>query len=179
MSEITFKDLGLEPKIKYTEVKIGEDKILSVVNYLPIVDKGNFITFVADLSIDETTGCFSPVRVETYFTIAMCRWYGGISFEPEDVHENIAKTYDALETNGVIDAIRSAIPADELSFIEDLVKDTISDIARYNSSAAGIIQMMNKDASGLDTYITDMLNKIKNGENLEALSVIKDVVGKD
>ena len=52
MSEITFKDLGLEPKIKYTEVKIGEDKILSVVNYLPIADKTNLITFVADLAID-------------------------------------------------------------------------------------------------------------------------------
>ena len=56
MSEITFKDLGLEPKIKYTEVKIGEDKILSVVNYLPITDKTNLITFVADLAIDEMSG---------------------------------------------------------------------------------------------------------------------------
>lgn len=179
MSEITFKDLGLEPKIKYTEVKIGEDKILSVVNYLPIADKTNLITFVADLAIDEMTGCFSPVRVETYFAIAICRWYSGIVFEQEDVHENIAKTYDTLETNGVIDAVRSAIPVDELSFIEDLVRDTLSDIARYNNSAAGIIQMMNKNASGLDTYITDIMEKIKNGENLETLSVIKDVVGKD
>lgn len=39
--------------------------------------------------------------------------------------------------------------------------------------------MMNKNASGLDTYITDIMEKIKNGENLETLSVIKDVVGKD
>uniref|UniRef100_UPI003078C635 hypothetical protein n=1 Tax=Dialister succinatiphilus TaxID=487173 RepID=UPI003078C635 len=62
---------------------------------------------------------------------------------------------------------------------EDLVRDTLSDIARYNNSAAGIIQMMNKNASGLDTYITDIMEKIKNGENLETLSVIKDVVGKD
>lgn len=176
---MTFKDLGLEPKVKYTEVKVGADKILSVANYLPIADKTNLIMFVTDLSIDEATGCFSPVRVETYFAIAICRWYGGITFEPEDVHENIAKTYDTLETNGVIDAIRDIIPVEELSFIEDLVKDTISDISRYNSSAAGIIQMMNKNASGLDTYITDMLEKIKNGENLGTLSVIKDVVGKD
>lgn len=63
--------------------------------------------------------------------------------------------------------------------MEDLVKDTIKDIARYNSSAAGIIQMMNQNAGGLNEQITDMLNKIKNGENLETLSVIKDVVGTD
>lgn len=49
------------------------------------------------------------------------------------MHENIAKILDTLETNGVIDAIRDIIPVEELSFIEDLVKDTISDISRYNS----------------------------------------------
>ena len=58
---MTFKDLGLEPKVKYTEVKVGADKILSVANYLPIADKTNLIMFVTDLSIDEATGCFSPV----------------------------------------------------------------------------------------------------------------------
>ena len=73
----------------------------------------------------------------------------------------------------------NAIPKDELEFIQDLVKDTISDIARYNSSAAGIIQMMNQNASQLDTQITNILDSIKNGENLETLSVIKDMVGKD
>ena len=176
---MTFKDLGLEPKIEYTEIKVGGDKTLKVVNYLPIIDKGNFITFIVDLSLDDTTGCFSPVRVETYFAIALCRWYADLSFDEADVHENIAKTYDTLETNGVIDAIRGVIPQEELNFIEDLVKDTIKDIARYNSSAAGIIQMMNQNAGGLNEQITDMLNKIKNGENLETLSVIKDVVGKD
>lgn len=176
---MTFKDLELEPKVEYTEVKVGDGKILKVADYLPIVDKGNFITFIVDLSLDDTTGCFSPVRVETYFAIALCRWYAGLSFDEEDVHDNIAKTYDILETNGVIDAIRSAIPQEELCFMEDLVKDTIKDIARYNNSAAGIIQMMNQNAGGLNEQITDMLNKIKNGENLETLSVIKDVVGTD
>ena len=176
---MTFKDLELEPKVGYTEVKVGDGKILKVADYLPIVDKGNFITFIVDLSLDDTTGCFSPVRVETYFAIALCRWYADLSFDEEDVHDNIAKTYDMLETNGVINAIRSAIPQEELCFMEDLVKDTIKDIARYNNSAAGIIQMMNQNAGGLNEQITDMLNKIKNGENLETLSVIKDVVGTD
>lgn len=175
---MNFKDLNLIPKVGYTEVKIGEDTTLKVANYLPIEDKGNLITFVVDLSLDDTTGCFSPVRVETYFALAICRWYADISFDEEDL-QKVALTYDTLETNGVISAVMSAIPNDELNFIQDLVKDTVADISRYNSSAAGIIQMMNQNASGLNKQITDVLEKIKNGENLETLSVIKDVVGTD
>jgi hypothetical protein len=38
---------------------------------------------------------------------------------------------------------------------------------------------MTANAGGLDSQITEILDKIKNGENLETLAVIKDVVGKD
>lgn len=176
---MNFKDLKLTPKVSFTDIKIGEDSVLKVANYLPIEDKGNLITFVVDMALDTTTGCFSPVRVETYFALAICRWYGDMVFDDDDIQINVALTYDTLETNGIIDAIMNAIPKDELEFIQDLVKDTISDIARYNSSAAGIIQMMNQNASQLDTQITNILDSIKNGENLETLSVIKDMVGKD
>lgn len=91
----------------------------------------------------------------------------------------VSKTYDLLEENGVIDQIISTIPEDEIEFMKELVNDTVSDIARYNSSAAGIIQAMTANAGGLDSQITEILDKIKNGENLETLAVIKDVVGKD
>lgn len=176
---MNFKDLKLTPKVSFTDIKIGEDSVLKVANYLPIEDKGNLITFVVDMALDTTTGCFSPVRVETYFALAICRWYGDMVFDDDDIQINVALTYDTLETNGIIDAIMNAIPKDELEFIQDLVKDTISDIAKYNSSAAGIIQMMNQNASQLDTQITNILDSIKNGENLETLSVIRDMVGKD
>lgn len=176
---MNFKDLKLTPKVSFTDIKIGEDSVLKVANYLPIEDKGNLITFVVDMALDTTTGCFSPVRVETYFVLAICRWYGDMVFDDDDIQINVALTYDTLETNGIIDAIMNAIPKDELEFIQDLVKDTVSDIAKYNSSAAGIIQMMNQNASQLDTQITNILDSIKNGENLETLSVIKDMVGKD
>ena len=124
------------------------------------------------------TGCFSPVRVEVYFSIAVCKWYAGITFTDKQMTE-VSKTYDLLEENGVIDKIISVIPENEINFMNELVNDTIDDIARYNSSAAGIIQAMSANADGLDNQITEILDKVKNGENMETLSVIKDVVGKD
>lgn len=177
MKEIAFNTMGIQPNIGIKEIDF-KDMVLEVRTYLPINDKTQFIQFVVNGALDEMTGTFSPLRTEVYFAIAICRWYAGITFTEEDL-VNVAVVYDALETNGVIDAIMSEIPEEEMGFISSLVEETTKDIARYNSSAAGIIQSMSSDASGLDTQITQILDKIKNSEGLEQLAVIKDVVGKD
>lgn len=177
MKEIAFNTMGIQPNIGVKEVDF-KSMVLEVRTYLPIDDKTQFIQFVVNGALDEMTGTFSPLRTEVYFAIAVCRWYAGITFTEEDL-VNVAAVYDALETNGVIDTIVSEIPEEEMGFISSLVEETTKDIARYNSSAAGIIQSMNSDASGLDTQITQILDKIKNSEGLEQLAVIKDVVGKD
>lgn len=178
MAKITFSKLGLKAKKETTSLKLTDDITLEIRDYLPIDEKSEFIQFIVNHALDQTTGCFSPVRVEVYFSIAVCKWYANIAFTDKQMAD-ISKTYDLLEENGVIDEIMSYIPKDEIEFMRDLANDTIDDIARYNSSAAGIIEAMTANAGGLDTQITEILNKIKNGENLETLAVIKDVVGKD
>lgn len=178
MKEIAFNTLGIQPNIKVEKINFNDTIMIEVCNYLPISEKTKLLQFVVDGALDETTGTFSPLRVEVYFAIAVCRWYAGITFTEEDL-VNVAAVYDALDTNGVINAIMAAIPEEEMMFIRALVEETIEDIARYNSSAAGIIQNMSSDASGLDTQLNQILDKIKNSEGLEQLAVIKDVVGKD
>lgn len=176
--KMTFAKLGLKAKKITTNCQLTDDITLEIRNYLPIDEKSEFIQFIVNHALDQTTGCFSPVRVEVYFSIAVCKWYANIAFTDKQMAD-ISKTYDLLEENGVIDEIMSYIPKDEIEFMRDLANDTIDDIARYNSSAAGIIEAMTANAGGLDTQITEILNKIKNEENLETLAVIKDVVGKD
>lgn len=176
--KMTFAKLGLKAKKITTNCQLTDDITLEIRNYLPIDEKSEFIQFIVNHALDQTTGCFSPVRVEVYFSIAVCKWYANIAFTDKQMAD-ISKTYDLLEENGVIDEIISYIPKDEIEFMRDLANDTIDDIARYNSSAAGIIEAMTANAGGLDTQITEILNKIKNEENLETLAVIKDVVGKD
>lgn len=174
---ITFSKLGLKRKNALETVKVGEVEI-SVRQYLPIDDKTKFIQFVVDNALDENTGCFSPVRVEVYFSIAVCKWYANMSFTDKQM-KDIGKTYDLLEENNIIDLITGAIDKNEIQFMNELINDTIRDIARYNSSAAGIIQSMNSSASSLDKEITNILEKIKKGEGLEQLAAIKDAVGPD
>lgn len=174
----TFTKLGLKAKKVAASCQINDNISLEIRQYLPIDEKANLIQFIVNHALDQMTGCFSPVRVEVYFSIAVCKWYAGITFTDKQMTE-VSKTYDLLEENGVIDKIISIIPENEINFMNELVNDTIDDIARYNSSAAGIIQAMSANADGLDNQITEILDKVKNGENMETLSVIKDVVGKD
>jgi hypothetical protein len=173
-----FKDLNLTTEYIEAGVKLNDSIELGVRTYLPIDEKGKLITFVASNAVDATTGCFSPLRIEVYFSIAVMKWYAGVEFT-EDDFAHIGEVYDALEINGIIGTVMSAIPEEELTFMQDLVNETMEDIAKYNTSLAGMVSSMSQDASALNTQIDSILESIKNKEGLETLSVIKDVVGTD
>lgn len=177
MKEIAFTELNIQPNIKVKNITCGTNE-LQVCQYLPILEKGRMVEFIANGAINQDMGTFDPIRTEVNFAIGLCRWYAGITFTEKDM-ENVATIYDTLETNGYIDSIIAAIPEDEIGFLKELVTKTLHEIASYNTSAAGIIQSMNNNATGLSVQIEDILEQIKNGEGLEQLSVIKDVVGKD
>lgn len=174
---MNFKDIQLEPISNETRsLKISDDITLEILQYLPIKDKGDFVTYVINNSIDENTGCFSPIRLNVFFSLGIIKWYANVDFDEND---DPALLYDLLEVNHIIDKILELIPSDEQTFINDLVDNTAEDIARYNNSFAGMLSNMNSDAINLDKSIQDILEKIKNKEGLEVLSEIQNVVGKD
>lgn len=177
-----FSEMGLETFNNTTDVEIrvpdGEATRainLTVREYLPIDEKAQFVQFVVNNAIDNNTGCFSPIRTEVYFGIAVCRWYAGIEFD--EALENVGVVYDKLEQNDIITKIASAIPGEEYNFINQLVMETCEDIARFNNSFVGMMQVASENTSSLNAEITDILEKIKNKEGMEQLAVIKDVVG--
>ena len=170
------EELGLELDTRVTKLKINDDIELDVRRYLPVAEKTQMLQYIINAALDDRTGCFSPLRIEIYYSLAICKWYAGIEFDPES---DPGQNYDLLESNGIVDWVISRIPEDEAKFITRLVEETTADIARYNSSAAGIIQNMSVDADGLNNQITDILSKIQAGEGLETLAAIKDVVGTD
>lgn len=179
MTNIAFRDLELrEPEVEVTQVEINETTTLEIRKYLPIAQKIELINFIVNGALDDNTGCFSPIRTEVYTSLGVCRWYAGIEFTIDDLID-IERVYDTLEINGVLDVIYGNIPEDELEFMQSLITETINDISRYNSSAAGIINNMSVDASMLDGQLGDLLEKVKNAEGLDTLSVIKDMVGRD
>ena len=173
---MNFKDITFaETEVQRASVKITDDLEVEVRNYLPIVDKGELVTWIVDRAVDENTGCFSPLRIEVYFSLAVLKWSAGIEVDTEDV----ATAYDAFEQTGVFNKVVGAIPEGEYQFLEQLVLETTGDIARYNTSFAGMLSNMSNEATGLDNQINSILESIQNKEGLEELAAIKNVVGTD
>lgn len=179
MNKISFNKLGYKMQPSSTNTfKVNNELNIEVLQYLPAQEKGNLISFVASNAIDDKTGCFSPLRIEVFFNLALAKWYGGVSFTDKQIRE-AWKTYDILETNGFFENLRIAMDAKEFTDIQDMLDETLQDIARYNNSFAGMLNIMSGDAEGLNNQITTIMEQIKNKEGLEQLSAIKDMVGKD
>ncbi|MCM1217908.1 MAG: hypothetical protein NC548_25750 [Lachnospiraceae bacterium] len=160
----------------FKTIKITEDLSFKVRRYLPIDKKIELIGFVVDNALDAETGTFSPVRVNVAFDVGLMMYYANFSFDADD---NLAEIYDLLEGNRVVDSVMAAIPEEELKFMKKLVDETVTDIARFNTSAAGIIHSMSENAGNLDENLTDILSKIRDKKGLEVLDEIKNVVGND
>lgn len=173
MAKITFNKLNLKLNKDIVELHINDDITIEVKQYLPQDEKAELIQYVTDSSIDENTGCFSPVRLETYFAVALVKYYANITFTDKQMAD-ITKTYDLLESNGITEKIINAIPSSEYKFLNSAVNDTVEDIARYNNSFAGMMSIMSADATNLDSQVADLLAKIRNKEGLELLSAIKE-----
>ena len=172
-----FTDLDITLKDKTTKVGVPELGVeLTVRQYLPIDEKAGLLQFIVANAIDNMTGCFSPLRLEVYFAISVCRWYAGITFDDVSLEET-GIVYDKLEQSGIIDLVMAAIPDEELEFLQDLVNDTAADIARYNNSFAGMIKYASDNSKGLNSQITDVLEKIKNSEGMEQLEVFRGALG--
>lgn len=177
MAKVSFSKLKMKVKNPPVKVAIPDTDItLDVLTYLPQAEKAKFIAFVIQSAIDDR-GCFSPIRLETFFSIAIAKWYGQISFTDKQI-QDAARTYDILQSNDIFNLIIDTLPEDEYRFMEEAVNDTAKDVARYNNSAAGLLAAMNTAASSLDTELSSVLEKIKNKEGIEELSEIRNIMGK-
>lgn len=175
MAKVSFAKLNLKVNEEVKHFTYEGNKI-EIKQYLPQAEKANFVRYVFENSIDEKTNTFSPIRIETYFGIALVKWYSNISFTEKQL-EDIVKTYDKLESSNLLHLIQAEIPEHEYDYIESMVYDTIDDYERFANSFVGMISAISSDASDLNQQINDIMNKIQNKEGLEELAAIKDIVG--
>lgn len=174
---IKFEDLGLHLNDNVVDIewRNGEENIIiSVRQYLPVEEKTELIQYVIGAALDDRTGCFSPLRLEIYFSLGVCSKYTDIEIEQL---ADTGTTYDLLDSSGLMSRIMGNIPKEELNFMRELVMETANDIARYNNSAVGIIQSMNNSAGDLDNQLSEILKNIHDDDAVKLLEHFKDMVG--
>lgn len=182
MAKIVFSKFNFKNQDNKKIIKINEQE-LEVKTYLPTQEKIDFIDYVLDNAIDKKTQTFSPIRMEVYFNMALVLFYTNIKFSDGQL-ENLFKTYDLCEQNGLFDEIIAVLTENDDRDNEYLdmmrfVTETAQDISKYSNSFAGILQNMTSDAEKLGTELNDILESVKNKEGIEQLAVIKNIVGQD
>lgn len=171
---MTFEELNIKPVDDMKRsITIGGDIKLDIVQYLPIKDKADLITYIVDNAVDEMTGCFSPVRLNVYYSLAIVKWYAGVDISAVD---DVPSVYDMLEQNNIINMILAEIPEEERNYMSKLIDDTVEDISRYNNSFAGMVSNISSEANVLDKSVSDLLEKFRSKENLEVFNSVKDMI---
>ena len=176
MAKIPFSKLNLKLNKEVATIALAEDIVIEVKQYLPQTEKAKLIEFVLSNAIDDKTSSFSPIRIETYFFLAVVKYYTNITFTEKQL-EDAPKTYDLLESNEIFAQVISAIPEEELRFIDECVNATAKDISAFNNSLAGIISNMSAEATSTNMQLNDILERIKNKEGIETLAEIRNIVG--
>lgn len=178
MAKLPFTKLKSKIVQETKQVQIPDTDInLEILMYLPQSMKATFVGFVVENSIDQTTGCSSPLRLDTWFSIALAKYYGQITFTDKQL-EDPGKVYDILQMNGVFNIIANTIPEEEYNYIKECTEKTAEDLVRYNTSAAGIIGAMREESGGLGNQIDEILKKIQSGEGINELTSIRDAIQK-
>lgn len=176
MGKTPFSKLKTKISQEVIQVQIPDTEItLDILTYLPQATKAGFIGFVVENSIDQTTGCSSPLRLDTWFSIALAKYYGQITFTDKQL-EDVGKVYDILQGNNVFNIIANAIPDEEYSYIKSCTEATAADVTRYNTSAAGIIGAMRSESDGLGGQIDELLKRIQDKEGISELLSIRDAI---
>lgn len=172
MAKVAFSKLALKKQDKVNTIKIGNFDI-EVKQYLPVNDKLDLIARVLNGAHDENNFP-NPVKIEVIGALEIIMAYTNLSFT-EKQKEDVAKLYDLLETNGVIDQVVSAIPEEEYNFIIDGIDDTIEAVYTYQNSILGILESVSQDYSNLELDATKLQKKMAEPGNMELL---KDVLTK-
>ena len=84
------KEIRGDVSVMSTTYQIDDDNKLIVKTYLPMEEKAQFIQQVVDAAMDAKTGCFSPVRLNTYYGLLD----GVLAAIPEDERNFLQEMVD-------------------------------------------------------------------------------------
>ena len=172
MAKVTFTKLALKKKEEVKNIKINDIDI-EIKQYLSVNDKLDLIARVINGAHDQNNFP-NPIKIEVIGAMEIIMAYTNITFTDKQ-KEDIAKLYDILDSNGIINQIVSAIPEDEYHFLIDGINDTIDAVYTYQNSVLGILDTVSQDYSNLNLDATEIQKKLADKDNL---ALVRDVLTK-
>ena len=174
MAKPTFAKLKLSSEIAPKELEWGEQKI-EIKQYLPIEDKLAFIGDVLNAAADDNR-FYSQGKVDMFFAINIIEKYTNLSITDKQ-KENPAKLYDEIKISGFYDKVIDLIPKDEIEYLYNLVCTTEEQVYKYENSAYGILDSVNKDYNNLNFDVEKLTKDLGNKENAQFLDQVLSKLG--
>lgn len=135
LNTVLFTDLDLQMNDEVS-VFTFKDKDIEVKKYLPIEDKYDLISIVLQNSYEN--GHFNEVKLDMYFNLYIVYLYTNLEFT--DIQkDNPAKLYDILESTHFIDAVVSAMDAEEYNYLYETLIHEAEKVTKYNNTMASVL----------------------------------------
>lgn len=163
--------ISYQDKIENKEITY-DGQTFNVRSWIPMEDKLALIGNIINASIDDNT-FYNPARLHIFYIMNMVKEYTDIDFKDM----NIMYAYDLLDVSGLWDIIEKYIDENEINFIKQNIKETITNIYAYKNSVLGMIDAMNQKSEDLKVDGEALQKVIGNPENLTLVKQILDNLG--
>lgn len=163
--------ISYQDKIENKEITY-DGQTFNVRSWIPMEDKLALIGNIINASIDDNT-FYNPARLHIFYVMNMVKEYTDIDFK----EMNIMYAYDLLDVSGLWDIIEKYIDENEINFIKQNIKETITNIYAYKNSVLGMIDAMNQKSEDLKVDGEALQKVIGDPENLALVKQILDNLG--
>lgn len=174
MAKVSFSKLGCKVDNSTIDV-VFNDQTIVVRQYLPIEEKMAFIANVVRNSSDANRFA-NPLKVDAFFALEIIYTYTNISFT-EKQKEDSGKLFDMINSSGLIDAIRDAIPKEEYDHIYTSTWFCIDKMYESMNSAYGIMESIAEDFSQTNLDASEIQQKLADPKNMELLKGVLTKLG--
>lgn len=163
--------ISYQDKIENEEITY-DGQTFNVRSWIPMEDKLALIGNIINASIDDNT-FYNPARLHIFYVMNMVKEYTDIDFK----EMNIMYAYDLLDVSGLWDIIERYIDENEIHFIKQNIKETITNIYAYKNSVLGMVDAMNQKSEDLKVDGEALQKVIGDPENLTLVKQILDNLG--
>ena len=174
MAKIAFTKLALSRNNSTTILEWNNQKI-EIKQYLPIEEKLDLISKILNLSTDNNF-FYNSCRVNIFELIEIILAYTNINLTDKQ-SEDILKIYDLFVSSGFAKAVMDIIPKDEIEYIHQAVLEMIKEVYRYRDSVMGIMEQLQLDQKVSEESLNNIIDTLKNSEELHNLQEITTQLG--
>ena len=176
MAKVPFTKLKCKINEEVKQVKLNDEITIEVKQYLPVQQKLALISRVVEYAHMQDANYSNPVKVNVIRDVEIVKAYTNIAFT-EKQQEDIPKTYDILQSTGILECIIEAIPQKEYMELKAGIQESIQAIYQYINSMVGMLDTISSGSSDTLLHLEQVQSGLESLQNSEVLKSITPLLG--